>query len=799
MKSFIVCTILTVVSVFASVIPKADIDYKSFLSQHDMTWDVVPHEWAVSPYSGNGNIGFTLFQYKDDKANQVSLNFGRHDYYDHRLPYEGRDNTWIYTCRLPLGRFQMESIGTVTGANLKLDLFHAELTGTITTTKGSYSLRGFTHSTLDNIYVTVTAENGESVKLTWIPAEPKSSVRSVLERGGGPKGGSWDYMKTDPYPAPPAPVYSEEGEINFCKQILHEHRGETTTAWTLSGAQTGTQTLRASIHHSFPESNSLEVTKENMKKGLALIEAKTFESTHQAWWADYYAKSFITLNDPEKEGFYWIQMYKLGSAMRENGPILDLMGPWYEPTFWPMVWGDLNVQLQYWTQLTSNRLSLGNSLPNNVDKYAANLVGNLPEYWKGKGDLIHLGTCFPQNFISQSGGCAPDMLCWLLHNYWLQCKFEANDERLKTNFYTHLRKTMNTYIFWIGEQRLKGEGEIELPVSWSPEYPAKWDANCNFTIGLLQWALETLLDLNAEHNLQDELAPKWQNILDRLPSLQLDENGIRIAKNTPFDIPHRHYSHLLAFYPLANITPDTEENAKILRKSVDHWLEVTRQKDASKKANAMPVTGYTATGAASMYAWLKDSEMAYYYLDFLIKHQNVSPTTMYAEGRNPVIESPLSFCTSLHDMILQSYGRKDPVIRVLPACPSVWPDLAFNDLRAQGAFIVSAKRKGGVTQFVNVKSLAGKKCIVETDIKNPVISIDGKVADASLYTLNKDGSYTIQLQKDQNVTFSLAALDKMAKADLTIQPIPVPAEKQNRFGYSARNADLPGHTHYKKR
>ena len=101
-----------------------------------------------------------------------------------------------------------------------------------------------------------------------------------------------------------------------------------------------------------------------------------------------------------------------------------------------------------------------------------------------------------------------------------------------------------------------------------------------------------------------------------------------------------------------------------------------------------------------MYAWLGDAQQAYHYLDGLIKHKNVSPTTMYAEG-NPVIESPLSFCTALHDMLLQSWGRKDNVIRVLPACPKVWPDLAFHQLRGQGAFLVSAKRQAGKTQFVS--------------------------------------------------------------------------------------------------
>jgi len=796
MKRTLLTLLLSALAVFAKQ-PTVDVDFGKFLSQHDMKWDVVPHEWAVSPYSGNGNIGFTLFKHKEDtKKNQVSLNLGRHDYYDHRLPYEGRDNTWIYTCRLPLGRFQIETVGDITGADLHLSLYNAELTGTITTTKGSFKFRGFSHSTVDAIYLNVTAENGEDVKLTWLPAEPKSSVRIVLERGGGPKGGGWDKMKTDPYPAAPAPIWTEKDGITSCKQILHDHRGETTTSFELKGDSKASQTILASIQHTFPETNSQEITLENLKKAKALQANNTFESTHREWWHNYYPQSFLTLNDPEKEAFYWIQMYKLGSAMRENGPILDLMGPWYEPTFWPMVWGDLNVQLQYWTHLTSNRLSLGESLPNNVDKYLENMKLNVPAHWRDKGDLIHLGTCFPQNFISPNGATAPDMLCWLLHNYWLHCKFAADEDRLKNNFFPILKKTMNTYMVWIGDQRLNADGPLELPASWSPEYPAPWDENCNFTIGLLEWATTVLLDLNEKHNLNDPLAPKWKNINERLVDFQLDENGIRIAKNTAFDIPHRHYSHLLPFYPLALITPETAEDKKMLRTSVDHWLKVTRQKDANKKVNAMPVTGYTATGAASMYAWLEDSETAYYYLDFLIKHQNVSPTTMYAEGRNPVIESPLSFCTSLHDMLLQSYGIEENVIRILPACPDVWPDLSFDKLRAQGAFLVSAKRQAGETVFTQVKSLAGNPCVIKTEIKNPHIYINGQ---ETKITPNADGTYTIDLKKDQTVFFTAKPLAELSQDDLTISPIPVAEDKKHLFGYSERTKRLPGHEHYRKK
>jgi hypothetical protein len=486
-------------------------------------------------------------------------------------------------------------------------------------------------------------------------------------------------------------------------------------------------------------------------------------------------------------------MYKLGSAMRENGPILDLMGPWYHYTFWPMVWGDLNVQLQYWTHLTSNRLSLGESLPNNLDKYQGNLLRNTPAHWK---DSASISTCFPQDMLGSSKGKTPDMLVWILHNYWLHCQFAADDARLRDKFFPILRQSMNSYLNWLKDsKKITADGKIDspltLPKSWSPEYPGPWDENCNFTIGLIRWCGQTLLDLNKEYKINDPLVPQWRALLNALPDFETDKNGLRVSKNVPFEKPHRHYSHLLPFYPLAVLTPDTTKGKALLKTTLDHWLKVTR---SGTKVKAMPVTGYTATGAASMYAWLQDSENAHYYLDFLIKHQNVSPTTMYAEG-NPVIESPLSFCTALHDMLLQSWGRKTTTIRVLPAAPKEWPNLAFHQLRTQGAFLVSAKRKNGKTQFVTIKSLAGKTCTAQIDIPKPHLIIDGTEAEASA---DKNGNYILNLKKGQTATFTAAPIGTLSKEDLTIAPIPVPEKKQNLFGYSKKTKRLPSHKFYGK-
>ena len=310
----------------------------------------------------------------------------------------------------------------------------------------------------------------------------------------------------------------------------------------------------------------------------------------------------------------------------------------------------------------------------------------------------------------------------------------------------------------------------------------------NFTIALVRWTFQTLVNINNEHQLNDPLLPEWQNILDNLVDFQIDENGLRIGKDVPFDKPHRHYSHLLGFYPLAVITPENEADRKMLRTTLDHWLDVSI--NSGIQVGAMPVTGYTATGAASMYAALGDAEKAYYYLDFLIQHKNVSSTTMYAEG-NPVIESPLSFATCIHDMLLQSMGG---IIKVFPGTPERWGDASFYHLRSQGAFLVSAKRKEGKTQFVSVESLVGSTCVVQPDIENPLIYINGKDA-GSRVTKSKNG-YEIDLKKGETAIFTSTEL---AKTDLTICAIPVSEANRNLFGYSKRTEKLPGHNYYKNK
>jgi hypothetical protein len=108
--------------------------------------------------------------------------------------------------------------------------------------------------------------------------------------------------------------------------------------------------------------------------------------------------------------------------------------------------------------------------------------------------------------------------------------------------------------------------------------------------------------------------------------------------------------------------------------------------------------------------------------------------------------------TIVHDMLLQSWSdlaHSEPgPIRFFPALPSTWKDVEFCNLRAEGAFLVSAKRSGGKTVFVKIKSLAGEPCRVRPGIEGKL-----QVGGGRHLSLNEvsPGVYQIDLKKGDEV------------------------------------------------
>jgi len=279
----------------------------------------------------------------------------------------------------------------------------------------------------------------------------------------------------------------------------------------------------------------------------------------------------------------------------------------------------------------------------------------------------------------------------------------------------------------------------------------------------------TLLDSCERLKIDDPMIPKWKDVLANLTPYPTNENGLMISASMPVEVSHRHYSHLLMAYPLHILTPegpDGDANRALIEKTFEHWSGMTSG-----------FRGFSFSGASSISSLLGKGDDAAKWMnnwfDTNLKFK-VTPNTMYVEA-GPVIESPLSGAAAINDMLLQSWGGK---LRVFPGVSSAWKDVSFENLRGEGAFLVTATRKDGKTTLVQVKSLAGEPCVVVTDMENPLPV--GMAGVGGVMPVKQVGprEYEVHLAKGETVVLTPGG----ASAELTVSPVGTEEGKWNYWG-----------------
>lgn len=707
--------------------PLSVAQWQAFMRKQDMVWNTMPRAWDEAPFMGNGTLGLMLYQ--PPGQNALKLDIGNSQVQDHRDDSYG--NIAYSRPRLPIGYFTIEPVGNIRKTNLRLDVWNAETTGIIETEQGAITLRALVLATEPAIVVEWEPTAGEqNAKLTWHPLPAISPRQSYgLARN--------DKSRIMPgYQNNPAGEFLTKGTTTVYRQPLLAG-GETATAWQEQITKRKHK-LVINISHSFPQHTATEQSVRLVQR-LITTPLQQLQTQHQTWWHTYLRQSFVSLPDKKLENFYWLQLYKLASATRPTGTLIDNQGPWLQPTPWPAAWWNLNVQLTYWLSNGSNHPALNESLLNALWTNRNTLIQNVPAAYRhnsaGIGRASGTDCISPvdsawrskkpvEGVITES---VPEigLLPWTCHNLWLYYRHTMDDAMLRNKLYPLLTRAINYYLYFLDKQP---DGKYHLRYTYSPEYGLARD--CNFDLALLKWGCQTLLQAAKRLQLNDPLIPVWQDVVRNLVDYPQDENGFRIGADQPYAMSHRHYSHLLMIYPLYLVNTEQPEGRTLIQRSIDHW-----------HSKPELLRGYSFTGASSLASTIGDGNAALKHLEGLFTNF-LRPNTLYAES-GPVIETPLSGGQSMLDMLVQSWGNK---IRVFPAVPDAWRDVSFTDLRTEGAFLVSARRQGGQTVAIKIRSLAGEPCLIKTDMLHPKVPNSPSRIEAL-----GDGLYRIKLRKGEEV------------------------------------------------
>jgi alpha-L-fucosidase 2 len=701
------------------------VNWPETVSSADLIWAKVDSNFYNGAFIGDGIQGAMIMR-DAQNPDGIRMLMGHYKAIAH-----SSISGWEYCdSRVYAGNIIIDPAGNTLSQNMRLNIFNGEAGGTIITDKGKLTWNALSDRKNLVFVVSVKGENGEVDANAGVREEWAITPRIYLENKN-----PGDYVAS----LPPKPVKSKQGQIDLVINKM-KNRGAHVVASQLVTLHDNSKVLYVAIGVD-DSANTTTAASKATTDAISRIQKvvnegfETARIRNQNWWNNYMLSSKLAIKeDPYWQKFWWLQMYKFGCASSETSDfVIDTQGPWIWETAWAAVWWNLNVQLSYFPMFSGNKLDAGRSLINGVDRIYKS--GALKQNAGGTGIDIGRSTTYEGfgNWGNEYGN-----LPWVLHCYWKYWQYSGDDE-IGRKLFPMLKDNAD---FLITKLEKQADGKYHLKPSRSPEYTDNVLLNdANYSLMSLHWVMKTLLEMNSYFGFNDTKSTKWQEVIENLVAFPANENGFMVGDGQGFDMGHRHYSHLLAVYPYHTVTTDNGQT-EIIKKSVNRWLNLT---EASGNA------GYTYTGGCAMLATLNDGNNALRLLDKL-KTDKLQPNTMYSEGGGPVIETPLSGVESINYLLLQSWGG---IIRVFPAVPSRWKNISFENLRTEGAFLISANLTNGVFDHFFVFSEKGKECKVKNPWKDKKLVVKDETGN-SVSGILKDGIYVFPTQTGKKYRVEIA-------------------------------------------
>ena len=190
---------------------------------------------------------------------------------------------------------------------------------------------------------------------------------------------------------------------------------------------------------------------------------------------------------------------------------------------------------------------------------------------------------------------------------------------------------------------------------------------------------------------------------DTYNGVKKGEKLLREWKYSPFDISndrgHRHMSHMMALFPMDQITPESEYFTPAVN---------------SLKLRGDVATGWSMGWKVNLWARAQDGDHAHIIIKNALKHSTDYGTNAGAGGiyynlfdsHAPFqIDGNFGVCSGIAEMLMQSaHGY----INIMPAVPTVWNKQGdVKGMKAMGNFTVDFNWSAGKCQAVRIQSHAG--------------------------------------------------------------------------------------------
>ena len=460
----------------------------------------------------------------------------------------------------------------------------------------------------------------------------------------------------------------------------------------------------------------------------------------QEKWESFFSLSKVNIKDKEIEKFYNSSLYHLAGCMGNTEFPPGLFGNFITDDFFPWA-GDYhmnyNYEAPYYCIFSANHPELfdGYMAPINDMKDEARRMAGLfgckgyafPVSFGPKAlDVYSMAECKEHGvlFLGQKSHAAYACVIPIMHWYSTYDKEYALE-----NYYDFV---LNTAAFWEdylvkerGRYVIKGDAAHEIPYyrgkkfRYITHFGQVNTINAINSLGLVKNLFKAVYDMSKELGLNTEKYPLWEDIIENLSDFPtFIKKGKKCFRYAKFGIRWRDENTvgLQHIYPASQIGLSSGE--KLLKIAKNTYFINDRRLDDNGSNSYLPAGARIGVDPQFLLEGIHQNIKEFALPNMLFRHHGGG------------IEHLTTIPATINEMLMQSH---EGVIRLFPCWDK--SDASFENLRADGAFLVSAELKNEVITSLKIKSLKGRKCTVQCSHIKSVI----RKSDNSEIPYNKTG------------------------------------------------------------
>jgi alpha-L-fucosidase 2 len=477
-------------------------------------------------------------------------------------------------------------------------------------------------------------------------------------------------------------------------------------------------TLAVSTASAFQKANPVELARQRVDT-LTLAGIGQLRKLHDQWWAQYWGRSSVELDDPLLIKGYYQGLYTAAAASRNPKFPPGLYGPWItsdRPCYGNDYHLNYNFVAAFYGLYSANRLE-------QADPQDSPLLDFMPMgRWYAQKATHTRGVLYPVGigpmgvdvnrggiygldaggveyggiFHQQRSNAAYSLVN--IAQRW-RCTYDLAYGRKVYPLVLAVVDFWEDYLKFVdGKYQIHGDAIHEL---------SGWNKNPILTLGLLRNAFDLVIDMSQSLNVDVGRRAKWKHILANLADFPIQQrNGKTVFRYTTegpawVDGNTLGIQHI---YPAGSLT--LESNRQLLDVSRNTIAAMDRWFDGNGSNSFFPAAVRVGMDPNIILAKLRRYA------------QEARPNGFYRDNPHGV-ENCSTVHNTINEMLCMSVGH---ALRLFP----VWPKqirAKFTDLRAWDAFLVSAEQKDGVVRDVRIHSEKGRNCVVQNPWPNHAVTL----------------------------------------------------------------------------